>query len=484
MRRVLLLLTVAASLWPVWSVRHLPTQDGASHALNARVFRDCSREESPEHEFYARRWSPVPNWTAQALLLGLRTVASSDASEKAIASLYVIGLPAALLFFLRSVGRVGEAALFSLLLLFNRCFFLGFSNYLLSLVLYFVVLGLFLRWPKTPRATDPARLAALLLLTWFTHLFGYLLAAASLLCLAVSGPGERQPRLRAAILAILPSLALTLSYLATSGFFAPSVARRAARGLVGLGVDVPAALHRELFAIYSGAWPLGIAGLAVAALWLGLTRPERHETIPPILGGWERSLAALAVGLFLGFVFVPDHLAEQGGFFKARLAMMPFLIALAFLPDPPRGGRGVVAATTLLILLGFNVDRVRSEFVAANRELEEFLAASSLVNPGETLFAIKPRPDDALLVDFRAAERYCLATGAVCLGNYEAATRHFPVRLRPGVKERLKENRPGTFWADVLLTWDAAHDQLPLPAEPYREVYRDGPLRLYRRDPS
>ena len=104
------------------------------------------------------------------------------------------------------------------------------------------------------------------------------------------------------------------------------------------------------------------------------------------------------------------------------------------------------------------------------------------MKPGETLFALKPRPEGQLLVDVRAAEHYCLAAHAVCLGNYEAATRHFPVRLRPGVKERLKENRPGTYWADVLLAWDAALDQLPLAGEPYHEVYRRGPLRLYRRD--
>ena len=480
MRRAPLILAIAASLLPLWAFPHLPTQDGASHVLNARVFRECVREDSRDHEFYARRWNPVPNWTAQVVLLGLTAVAAPDTSEKILASLYVIALPLALLCFLRSLGLGGEAALFGLLLVFNRCFFLGFSNYLLSLVLYFVVLGAFLRRSEGPGPRDVVRLASLLLLTWFTHLFGYLLAAASLLWLAATGPREKWLQVRAVVLALVPSMFLTVTYLATSGFFDPSLARRAARGLAGAVASVPALLHRDLFAIHTLGWPIGLLGLAVAALWFGLSRSEGSWSWPDVRG-WRRSLAGLTALLLVAFALVPDHLGAQGGFLKARLAAVPFLIGLSLLPEAPRGLARSLGLLAVLLLLAVNLYLVSSHFAGANRDLEEFTAATSLVRPGETLFALKPRPEESLLVDVRAAEYYCLAARAVCLGNYEAATRHFPVRLRPGVKERLKENRPGRFWADVLLAWDAAEDQLPRPAEPYHEVYRRGALRLYRR---
>ena len=482
MRRALLILATAVSLVPVWSFRHLPTQDGASHVWNAQVFRDCVREERPEHEFYARRLNPVPNWTAPALLLGLTAFATPDTSEKLLASLYVVGLPLALWFFLGSLGLRGEAALFGLLLVFNRCFFLGFSNYLLSLVLYFVVLGVFLRWPQAPSPRDMAGLAVLLLLTWFTHLFGFLLATVSLVWLAASGPGPKMPRLPKVALALVPGLVLTGVYLVTSGFFDPAVARRAARGVSALATDAPAALHLELFAIHAGAWPLGLAGLGVAILWVVLTVLRgRDPGAWPDLRSWKRSLAVLAVSMLVAFAVVPDHLGAQGGFLKARLAPLPFLLGASLLPEASRRGARALGALCLLVLLGLNLHLVRSYLASASRDLEEFEAATPLVKAGETLLALKPRPDDSRLVDIRAAEHYCLATGAVCLGNYEAATRHFPVQLRPGVKERLKQNRPGTFWADVLLAWEATEDQLPLPEEPYREVYRKGSLRLYRR---
>jgi hypothetical protein len=82
-----LALLVSAHLVPVWSFPYLPTQDGAAHVLNARVFRECERERTPEHEFFARRLAPLPNWTAQALLLGLTEAVAPPAAEKLLASL-------------------------------------------------------------------------------------------------------------------------------------------------------------------------------------------------------------------------------------------------------------------------------------------------------------------------------------------------------------------------------------------------------------
>ena len=350
MRRAPLILAIAASLLPVWAFPHLPTQDGASHVLNARVFRECVREDSRDQEFYARRWNPVPNWTAQAVLL-----------------------------------------------------------------------------------------------------------------------------------ALVPSTFLTVTYLVSSGFFDPSLARRAARGLAGSAASVPAVLHRELFAVHADAWPLGLLGFAVAALWVGVSRSLDPRTWPDVRG-WKRPLAGLSALLLLAFAIVPDHLGAQGGFLKARLATVPLLLGLSLLPEAPRGPSRSLGVVAMALLLGLNLHLVWSHFAEANRDLAEFTAAIAFVRSGETLVALKPRPEEGSLVDVRAAEHYCLAARAVCLGNYEAATTHFPVRLRPGVKERLKKTRPGSFWADVLLAWDAAEDQLPLPAEPYHEVYRRGSLRLYRRD--
>ena len=128
---------------------------------------------------------------------------------------------------------------------------------------------------------------------------------------------------------------------------------------------------------------------------------------------------------------------------KARLAPVPFLLGLGLLPEAPSGQRRAIAVGALFLLLGLNLTLVRAEFAVADRDLQEFTAAISFVKPGETLFALKPRPEGQILVDVRAAEHYCLAARAVCLGNYEAATRHFPVRLRPGSRSASRRIGPG-----------------------------------------
>lgn len=485
MGRVVFVLLLLLGLAPVWGFRYLPTADGASHVLNALVFRDCEEPAARDHEFFARRLSPIPNWTATASLVGLTGILPPLAAEKVLASIYLIGLPIALARFLAAFGGGEAAVVLGLPLLWNRCFFLGFYNYALSLIVFFVVLGRFLQVRDRLGPRQAGGLGLLLLAAYFTHLVGFLLTAGSLLWLAAIGPGPKKQRTLGVLGALVPAALLTLWYLGSSGFFstaaAPRAARRALAGAVAVGplgliAATPEALHRELFAAHAGAWPLGLAGLAVlVVIW------NRREDDATGLG-WQRSVLGLSVLLLALFVFAPDHLGPQGGFLKARLAPLPFLVALGALRTVSGTGRralGLGLATAVAVL---NLGLVLRHVAAVNHELDAFTAGVGLVRSGETLVALKPKADPAPLVDPFAAEYYCLAAHAVCLSNYEGATGHFPVRLRSGAKERVNENRPGSFWADVILGWNAESEQVPLAAEPYREVYRQGSLRLWRRE--
>ena len=479
MRRILFPLLLSAQLAPVWAFAYLPTQDGPSHVLNALVLRDCGDPGARDHEFYERRVAPIPNWTAELLLAGLSLVMPPLMAEKVLASIYVLGLPLAVDFFLAGLGGGGEAALLGLLFVFSRSFFLGFYNFNLSLILLFVALGVFVR----PGVRSPTiRLAALLTLAYFTHLAGYLLASFSLLWLWATGPEPRR-KLGELWPALMPGAILAAHYLRSSQFFAEG-GPRAIRGWLApvpegwasaLLMRLPEALHREIFAVHAAAWPIGLLALAAAAC---LCRR-------PVPRGWAGSLAGLAGVLLLCFVLVPDHLGAQGGFLKARLAPLPFLLALALLPGAAGRRSGPVTAL-LVAVVTLNLGLVLTHVAARNRELAAFTAARHIVRTGETLFAVKPAPRGraplpAPLVDPFAADYYCLAPRAVCLANYEGATRHFPLRLRPGVKERIKQNRPGSFWADVILSYQADADALPLASEPYVLVFSQGSLRLFRR---
>lgn len=474
---------MALGLGPLWAFRHLPTQDGPSHVLNARVFQACGDPQTPEAEFFERRLVPLPNWTAPALLGLLTPVLPPLVAEKVLVSLYLVGLPLALAYFLAAIDASGAAAL-GLLLLWNRCLFLGFYNYCLGLGLLFLTLGWFLRLRDDdlgPRST--VGLSALLVASYFTHLVAFGLTAFCLLWLAAARPGVRSRRVAAVLAATAPPAILALHFLVSTGFFGSAAAPRAMRGALaeaGRGLlpqvaQVPNLLHRELFAVHAGAWPLGLLALLVCALlWSG------EDGGAPGPARWRWPILGLSATLLVAFALVPEHLGAQGGFLRARLAPVPFLLALGALPRNPEGPLGLRhAAVAALIVV--NLGLVVRHVAERDREIEAFTAAVGTVQEGETLVAVKAKPEPTLLVDPFAAEYYCLATRAVCLSNYEGATRHFPVRLRPGVKDRIKRNRAGSFWANVVLCWDAPEDAVPQVDEPYREVLRQGKLRVFRR---
>jgi hypothetical protein len=223
-----------------------------------------------------------------------------------------------------------------------------------------------------------------------------------------------------------------------------------------------------------------VLGLAAGLLAVahGQRRTGPDAAIPPSL---HRGAAVFAAILLAAYLLAPDSFGAHGSLMKARLAPLPFLVGLVLLPTPSRPSRrlglGLVAGAVVLL----NVSLVGLHVAREQGPLEEFTAATTLLPSGTTLLAVKPKPSPQTLVDPRAAAYYCLAAKAVCLSDYEPGTRHFPIRFKPGVKDRIKENRPGSFWAGAVLGDGAPAELLPGPDEPYREAYRRGGLRLFLR---
>jgi hypothetical protein len=452
--------------------------------LNALVLRALMQPGAPEASYFEVRWEPVPNLTSHLLLAGLTRWVDPPVAEKALASLVIGGLVLTEALFLECFDALGPAAPLAFLLLFNRCFFLGFYNYLLSLAMALLLFRVFLRGERTRgRALG---LALLLSLTWFTHLGGFAVAVVGLAAFAWCRQ-ERWKNLRLVALASLPALLLSGWYLLGSRFLASGDAgrtlRRFARGVGledGLVVLMTSGLHRELFAVHAASFSVGLLGLGLAALALVL-RGRAPEKAQEGAKGFRRGVYALSLVLLAGYLLVPDQLGPHGSLFKARLAPLPFLVALALLPSPRRPVLrfALGAAAGLLVLL--NLGLVWRHFAREERSLVAFTSAAGLLPRGATLVAVKPRARADQLVDARAPEYYCLSAHALCLSDYEPATRHFPVRFKEGVKQRIQDNSPGSFWADAVLADGASAETLPAPEEPYREVYRSDGLRLFLR---
>jgi hypothetical protein len=494
-------LLVGLHLVPVWAFHYVPTQDGPTHLFSSLILKDHGLACTRYDQFFVVRSDPLPNWVAHLLLAGLMYVFPPLVAEKVLVSFYILGFAWAARYFLTSLGGAGNLlAAAGLLFVFNRCFWLGFYNFCLGMVLYWAVLGYVVRRQERLGWREGLLLVPVLLLAYFIHLFVFLLTAGSAAWIAMTARSGRWRRLGWVLAAALPAGALTLHFLAGTGFFgSPGATRlggeplawlRGESSLERLGLEL-LSIQWQLFYPQAGGVPLGVfvwlffALVALVALGIKGTPRDAERTHRRV---WP--VAVLGVMFFLLYILLPDHLGadphstEHGGFLKARLALFPALLALACFPEPRLPGARRLLQGTLFFLVGLNLFLVTVYFRQANQELKEYTAGVEAAGRGHTLFVLAPDQECRPIADplYHASSYYCLGTGNVNLENYQAATNHFTLLFRPGVVRGYGKfaEYPDPDRVDVILAWDTSLAAgVPLP---YQEVFQQGRMRIFRKD--
>src|SRR5262249_2820824 len=202
-----------------WAFPYLPTQDGPAHINNAQILMGLASSSERYESTFEIRWDPVPNLTSHLLLIALLYVFPPLMAEKVLVSLYVLGFAGSYRYFLGAFGpRCRPLSWAGLLLLYQRCFWMGFYNYCLSLILLWIILGYCLRLRATPQLSHGLVLLVLFTVAYFTHLVGLVLAF-------VGGLGavllSRHRRLLAPVLivlTVLPAGCLVMDYFERTGF--------------------------------------------------------------------------------------------------------------------------------------------------------------------------------------------------------------------------------------------------------------------------
>jgi hypothetical protein len=518
---VLFWLLAVLCVLPVWSFRYVPTQDGPSHLANAQILRDYGNAVAGYEAIFEIRDDPIPNWTSHLLLAGLLYLFPALIAEKVLVSLYLLGFAGAFRYFLGSFGeRCRPLSWAGLLLLYNRCFWMGFYNYCLSLILVWVILGFCIRRRASLRLPEAAVLMLLFAVTYFTHLAGFGLAVAGAVGagLLLKPWSLRRPAL--IVLAILPSALLTMDYFESSGFFR----MRSDQGLMNhatmmvssgrlqktLGLEWRG-LDDELFVHHAGADTIGlclvfyflvVGGLGVLEFCLGERQEDglaqNTESGVPEVDDSSHSLRVqdsrrllgqppgpgrlfpVVLGIFVlaCYLLLPNHVAPagpvltQGGFLKARFALMVPLVWLACFREPgPVLLRFLVRGLTAG-LLAANLLLVTQTFQTGNKVIAEYTAGIEAVGRGHRLTGTQPQAGDRLVNPLlHAIDYYSLGTDNVNLENYEASTPHFPVKYR-------QRGAGGTNrQADTMIYWRAS----PPAGNDWEEIFAQGQLRIFRR---
>ena len=497
-QRWLYVAAVGGLLLPLWTVAHVPTLDGPVHVYNAWVLHHLHDPALPHIErHFQLSLEPVPNWLVQGLLYVLLFVAAPAAAEKLLLSIYVL--------FFGAVGwwfagvddpRRRTHALLALLFAYNLTFQLGFYNFLFSVPLALLAVGLWWRWRERLDWRRALALNGVLLLCYFAHMVGLGVALLAISVLWLATLSRR--RWRAWLLhplALAPQLVLPLWYVsAVTSTPGSEPADHALRWGMLRHLHVVFNFRNDYLA--RDAVALLFAGLTVISVVIAERRRAPGEPAPPTAAGaaprWsERHAFVLAAATVVGlFLVIPDSFGS-GGFMVFRLALFPFLLVIPALTA--RLGRFVhgTLAVALAILLAWVIAGIDHHHRVAAAGVDDYLAGLGRVRPHTRLLALVYDRLDNMSSAARthASSWMSIEKALVDWDNYQATTDYFPVRFRPEVA------RPDGYALDVS-RYDAAryaslvdylylwHVPLDSPLRPrvraaYRVVQRHADWQLW-----
>jgi hypothetical protein len=449
---ILLAFVTLCNLVFVWAFPWFISQDGGAHVYNAWVllhFFDSGYEFN--RLYYELNPAPVPNLLSHAILVSLLTLLSPAAAEKALVSLYVILWPIAWVYALRAVRRdAAWLAALTMPLCMNWFLHMGFYNFCLSIGLFLLAFGYWLRQRRRPGPRRLAVFGALSLILYSAHLvsFGEFWIAAGGV---EAGLFLRRRRFRRArpiaqlwresapwALAALPALVLSAWFI-----LRPRVSLFPTEAPIDLD---PGKLLR-FFGPFPGVrailfnedLPATALQLAFAATFFGalFARLRRRGSRPA-----DGLLVATAAAFAL-FMVLSNELG--GGYYILhRLQFFVWLMALLWLASQPMGrpvrlalqGLGAGLALMLLALRIGPCVGITSQQREYMTLFDRIPAGASVLPLVATVYPFEP-PNQLLSIHtfplVHAAGRAAIERRFVYIANYEANTDHFPLRWREGL---------------------------------------------------
>lgn len=445
--RPLFFALLAAHLFVVWRMPVFLTQDGPSHLYNARILLELWSGDPTGlySKFFALNTTFSPNWTGNILLAGLLKFLPSIAAEKALVSIYMIALPLAFRYAVRTLsGTRPYLSTLIFLLTYNFHLVYGFFNFCLGLAVLFWFIAEYHKFSSAPTVKHGVACALLLLLMLATHpvalLLGFVLIGCGLGLFAVSALRKGREGMQALavrtgqVIGIgVPALLLFILFLPESSADQPPLLEN--KWSSGTW---RALLRMDQLITFEGAEGalfrtvvLLLAGLLGVSLWKN--RTFSANSIGALL------LALLACCITIHF-FVTDQLAG-GAYLTSRMALivwMVFALYIATRKLPVRAAAaGVIGASLLsatLLVIRFPAHARCGEVAAA------YIAQCSAIPDGATFLPLCFSDRGEFATDtlsprisvFKHMSGYVpAARHIISLDNYEANTAYFQTAWLP-----------------------------------------------------
>ena len=326
-------------LIPIWTFKYFPSTDGPAHINNANVIREY-HDRPIFREYYILNKDPVPNWFGHLVMAGLMYLMPALVAEKMLLSGYVILLPIAMRYVLCTIRPdAGFLAILAFPFVYNYPLHMGFYNFSYSLVMFFFVVGYWLKYHEGFALRETMMLTLLSLGLYFCHIFSLVTAYVAIGLLATWFMGcdlgqqmrQRQWHLRVLwtalwtrvfvpCYALLPTLILVATFLLQQG-----TARVPAPPTATLGERL---YHLDSLISYDereGWFSTAFVWLFIAVLgYLLVLRVARYRG-----HRWDGFLLVVA-GYTAIYFTAPDGMS-QGGFMSQRMNFYPFFALILWI---------------------------------------------------------------------------------------------------------------------------------------------------------
>lgn len=179
---------IIVNSYPIVFNQYFLTLDGPAHLYNAKLVLQVLFEKNELlNYFYDFNTYPEPNLTGHVLMELLLTVFPPWLSEKTIQLIYIFGFPLSFYYLLKGLNKdLGFKYIYFFPFIYAFTFVIGFYNYCLSLILFFICLSLWNSYLKNQTSNRIFALALCLLLLYFSHALVFLFCVLTITTVSIS----------------------------------------------------------------------------------------------------------------------------------------------------------------------------------------------------------------------------------------------------------------------------------------------------------
>lgn len=412
------------NIWPIWFSNYFPTVDGASHLYNSQLILELGQSNSFFQNFHEINPEWLPNWSGHLILLIFQKMGIPVfLANKLLLSLIALGIPLAFKGLLKEMRiPLSGISFFSLVLVYTFLFGLGFYNFGLGILGFFIALRLLIRAKNQINFKNLLFLFLSISFTYFSHLVCFGILGIYFVLDFILGFLKKDDSFTLPKGLLLSALFLPFVVLAFLFLFdreAPDV-----ESYFGAATLWYLLTKLKILVLYFGKTEFFLAQIvfySLITIWLFSLRRFRN------FKAFEGRFQLLFILFIILFFSMPDA-SSNGSFISRRILIFAFwilLIALSNFKIHKFLNMGII-----ILVIGIQFIRTHDYFLeikAQDQRVSKFLEISDLVD------------DHSIVLDIHHAEGFkerhfssylALNRDILILDNYEANYAYFPIKWK------------------------------------------------------